>query len=322
MEFQFLKIKSIAVVFFAVLFLTSCSEKVDNLKLPKVEQKFVVEGYIENGLPPLVLISKSSPYFDPLAVNDILNSYVSGAKVSISDGSNTYELQEISLNALVPLIVQLNDSLDISPLLNSFTLYYLFKDYNFSFYTSLELMGKTNTQYDLNVLVEGQTLTATTYMPEVVNLDSVWFLQNPKQDSLFQMYARYTDNPNQVDRARYFTQRNNELMFPGLLNSVFDDESIFKLSGETVDIPLERGWYKYDPNIDIETYLYFKKGDQVTLRWATVDKAHYDFWRTVEFDNSQQGNPFGRPTRVQSNIVGGLGIWGAYASTYYTVVAE
>lgn len=320
MELQFLK--NIGWVLIFMLGFQSCTEKIDNIDLPKVEQKYVVEGYIENGLPPLVLISKSTPYFDPVAINDILNSYVSGAKVSVSDGTNTYELQEISLNSLIPLILAVNDSLDISPLLNSFTLYQLFKDYNFSFYTSLELMGKTNTQYDLRVEVAGQTLTATTFMPEAVTLDSVWFLQNPKQDSLFQLYARYTDNPNQIDRARYFTQRNNELMFPGLLNSVFDDESIFKLSGQTVDIPLERGWYKYDPNIDIETYLYFKKGDQVILRWCSIDKAHYDFWRTVEFDNAQQGNPFGRPTRVQSNVNGGLGIWGAYASSYYTVVAE
>ena len=33
---------------------------------------------------------------------------------------------------------------------------------------------------------------------------------------------------------------------------------------------------------DIDDDLYFKKGDTVMIKLCTMDKAHFDFWQTLE----------------------------------------
>ena len=47
----------------------------------------------------------------------------------------------------------------------------------------------------------------------------------------------------------------------------------------------------------------------------------YRNWNTLEFSNANQG-PFASYTRLESNINGGLGIWGGLSVSYYTRVVE
>jgi hypothetical protein len=59
----------------------------------------------------------------------------------------------------------------------------------------------------------------------------------------------------------------------------------------------------------------------VTLKLCNIDKATYDFWRTMEFAYSSVGNPFSSPTKVLSNISGGaLGYFGGYAAQFKTII--
>ena len=99
-------------------------------------------------------------------------------------------------------------------------------------------------------------------------------------------------------------------------NSVFDDALI---NGTSFDFPLDRG---IDRNIDstFNNYGYFNRGDTIIVKWSAIDKSHFDFWRTLEFELGSTGNPFASPVKVQSNVVGGLGIWGGYSSSYDTLV--
>ncbi len=65
-------------------------------------------------------------------------------------------------------------------------------------------------------------------------------------------------------------------------------------------LQVERG---VDRNEDLpEDYSFFDKGDTVTLKLCNIDKATFDFWRTMEFSYSSIGNPFSSPTKVMSNI--------------------
>jgi hypothetical protein len=59
----------------------------------------------------------------------------------------------------------------------------------------------------------------------------------------------------------------------------------------------------------------------VTLKLAAIDKATFDFWRTMEFSYANIGNPFASPTKVVSNIQGdGLGFFGGYATQFRTLI--
>jgi hypothetical protein len=65
----------------------------------------------------------------------------------------------------------------------------------------------------------------------------------------------------------------------------------------------------------------FQRGDTISIRLSNIDKATFDFWRTMEYSYVSIGNPFSTPVTVQSNIRGGaLGYFGGYASQYRTLI--
>jgi hypothetical protein len=127
--------------------------------------------------------------------------------------------------------------------------------------------------------------------------------------------VKATDPPGYGDYIRYFTKRNNEPFFAGL-NSVFDDQVI---DGTTYNVQVERGW---DRNADPgDRTSFFIKGDTVTFKLSNIDKATFDFWRTMEYSYSSIGNPFSSPAKVLSNISNNaLGYFGGYASQFRTII--
>lgn len=62
-------------------------------------------------------------------------------------------------------------------------------------------------------------------------------------------------------------------------------------------------------------------GDVIVVKFCTIDKAHYEFWRTFETAVAGVSNPFAAPTTVRTNVKGGLGIWGGYGISLDTIYA-
>jgi hypothetical protein len=56
------------------------------------------------------------------------------------------------------------------------------------------------------------------------------------------------------------------------------------------------------------------------VKFTNIDKATFDFWRTMEYSYSSIGNPFASPTTVQGNIKGALGYFGGYAAQYKRLI--
>jgi hypothetical protein len=127
--------------------------------------------------------------------------------------------------------------------------------------------------------------------------------------------VKATDPPGYGDYVRYFTKRNRGPFLPGF-NSVFDDLFI---DGTTYELQVEPG---VDRNTKIkEDDRFFNRGDTVTFKLSNIDKATYDFWRTMEFSYQSVGNPFSTPVKVLGNISNGaLGYFGGYASQYRQII--
>jgi len=127
--------------------------------------------------------------------------------------------------------------------------------------------------------------------------------------------VRATDQAGYGDYIRYFTKRNREDFYPAF-NSVYDDQVI---DGTSYEVEVERG---VDRTKDLpDDYTLFDKGDTVMVKLCQIDKATYDFWRTMEFSYANIGNPFGSPTKVLSNISNGaLGYFGGYAPQFRTII--
>jgi hypothetical protein len=272
-------------------FLTACEKNID-IDLKEADARLVVDGSIENGMAPRVTLNRSLDYFGKISPELLLNSFVRGARVTISDGSRTYRLPE--------------DSTRIAP--NLF----------FYFYTTDSLKGRIRGQYTLMIEADGRSYTAATTIPDTTRrIDSLWWEKAPVMDdsTLARMMIRATDRPGFGDYIRYFTKANSEPFFPGF-NSVFDDQVI---DGKTYTVQVDRGLNKNVDNDD--TDLYFKRGDTATLKLCNIDRATYDFWRTFEFNFQSIGNPFSNPTKVLGNVSdGALGYFGGYAAQYRTII--
>ncbi|MBK6523690.1 MAG: DUF4249 family protein [Sphingobacteriaceae bacterium] len=74
----------ILITFSSLLF--ACRKDV-NVKLPDYQEKLVVEGSIETGKVPVVLLSVSVPYFGTFDFTTPEKAFVKGAFVTVSDGT-------------------------------------------------------------------------------------------------------------------------------------------------------------------------------------------------------------------------------------------
>lgn len=310
--------KLIRSYFLMILFVSGCEENI-NVDLPRGEQQIVVEGHIENDSPPYVILTRSSPYFSSTDIQALENAFVHDAEITVyNNRGDTIQLKEYASDTLSQGFLNFASSIvgsDLAKLRDSLGV-------TFYFYADFGFRGRTGETYHLDIQKDNEHLTAVTHLKQTLPLDSVFFKDHPETDSLRLMFVKYSDPAGEPNYVRYFNKINDQPYYPGYFNSVFDDETILAADGKTFNFSLERGYDRNDPPEEFENYAYFNKNDTVTLKWCAIDQAHHAFWRSVEFEIQNQGNPFVRPTVVNTNINGGLGIWGAYSCLYYEKVVE
>jgi hypothetical protein len=253
------------VLFFATFFFTACGnlEKEINLDLPDYEPQYVVECYLEPGQPFSLLLTKSTPYFQPFP-DDLLNFVeailVDSAQVTISHDGVDYVL-------------------DNAPTINPSTL----KLYN---YTNSELVPlEFDHDFTLKITTpDGQLLTAKTRLLPVVPIDSVVVEFDEKRDTLARCLTYLTDDPNTVDYYRRMIHQNS------LLDSIPQQD--FTTNDDYVD----------DRTLVFGTGYDFKEGDTIYNTIFHIDRAYFDFWNSTFNAINSNGNPFGQPSSIISNI--------------------
>ena len=291
-----------------ILFFSSC-EKDITIDLPDSADKIVVEGHIEPGQPTYVILTKNISFFTTTGISDLNNIFVKGAVVKVSDGTQTVLLDEFCLNDLPPgLKEQVLEFLGISESQAQNT--------NICAYVSLSLMGEVGKSYTLTVETAEHSLSAVTSIPSPVLLDSLWTIPDPEfADSLVALWMQIKEPDTLGNYYRYFTKANDEPFYPGYFGSVFDDQFA---NGSILRLFVDKG-YSRSEDIDFDTYGLFRKGDTIIMKLASIDRPHFRFWSTIE-DQILSGGPFSTPTYIQSNVKGGLGIWGGYGSDQDTII--
>ena len=253
------------------------------------EPKLVIDGAIESGGFPRVVLSKSASYFMKIDSSNIRDLFMSTARVTVSNGIDS----EV-------LTLKRNDS--------SFPPYV---------YEGTTLKGETGMTYTLTVESDGAVYTSTTTIPESPKLDKLWFELSPGEDSVGYVYAQLTDPPEETNYYRIFTERlHQDTRFIPVYLSARGDQYF---NGLQFTFTVLRGPENYTEIIDD---LYFKKGDSVRIKLCSMDKAHFDFWRTVERELYVTGNPFSSSgNKIISNIEGDkvLGVWGGYGVSFYAI---
>ena len=304
------------ILLFLLSLLAACEENL-SIDIPEGQEQLVVEGHIEQGAPPVVVLTRSVPVFARSYPADIEAGFVHGAQVVVSSGGKSYTLKEVPAAAFWPQLRRVVSEQFAIPADS------LSGGSNFIFYvyTSEELLGEVGKSYQLRISHEGRVVTASTTIPNLNPLQELFLKSHPdpSQDSLFTLFYRYQDPDTLGNSIRYFTKRNSEPFYPGYFTSVFNDELINGV--QDLSFPLDRGEPR-GQDVDLETYSYFGKGDTIVVRWAAIDIEHYRFWYTLENERNNNGSPIGSPNTTRSNINGGMGVWGGYGVTYHRIVVE
>lgn len=292
----------------------SCEEPF-NPAGPDTPDDIVIEGYIEAGnaaRPTYVLITRAIPFFSELSAEELSDIYVRGADVRVRDqDENITILTELCWQDLDPQIrelvaqqlgipsgqiaVNLCAYVDVSNSINA-------------------MEGGT---YELDVMIDGKGLSASTTIPAHVPLDSLWFEvpRGEPVDSLAELWCRIRDPLESENFYRYMTADNSENFRAGF-TSVTDD--VF-FNGQSFNFPLTRAVNGDGEDVDPASFGLFVRGDTARVRWLNIDESHYNFWSTLEAARTRQG-PFSSYVRIASNIQGGLGIWGGYSVSEYELV--
>lgn len=298
---------------FFLLFI-SCEKEI-TVDLPTPEPKLAVEGFIEAGQVPLIILTKNASYFAPFDYAALNASFVHDADVTVSDGMRTVTLVEYCCSSLPDtikalLLHQLGYNTSQCP-------------FDICIYTvnfldpSQQIMGEVGKTYTLNATSNDLHVSATTFMNEAVPMDSIWtdFHASTTNDSLVKMMTRLSDPDTIGNFYIYYTSRNSE---PFVYGGVFDDKFI---NGKTFDSPIFRAQGRGE-DIDPARYGFFLLGDTMKLKWATIDYSTYKFYTSLDYELGSQGSIFASPTLIQSNITDGLGIWAAINPSFHEAIAQ
>ena len=265
----------------------SCTKE---LKIEGIEsgQQLVIEGYIEPQKYPIVYLTKTSDYLDKIDSSNILQYIASYAKVSVSVDGKTEILTLKRYN-------------------NKFPIYY---------YEGNEIMGEVGKIYTLKVELSGKVYESKTTLTERVALDNLLHFgatNNPEQKFL---KIRFKDPKNVNNYYRIYTKRvGKDIDFVPSYLSTFSD---YGTDGKDINFEIIRS---YSPVINTDNGRYFVTNDSVIVKFCTIEKKQYDYWKAIETQIAISSNPFGLSSSTPISLItnNALGVWSGLSSKYYHI---
>jgi hypothetical protein len=300
---------------------SSCTKDV-KIDIPGFQEQIVIDGSIETGMPPIVIISRSKDIYSPTNLEAFVNSFVTDAQVFVSDGTTEYQLSLLCSNNLPPGTEEL-----VAGFLGV-TVQQL-AQMNICAYTSMDaaIWGQVGKTYHLRVEHEGKQYTGTTQILQPHALDDVWWEQENSVPGYGFSHARLSDPAGVYDAYKWEVKRINmvngapkDSYFKTTFSPVNNDEFF---DGKTFDFYYENPWTVGDETIVPEHRGYYQQGDSVVVKFSKIDKGVYDFLYTKVAQAMSSGNPFASSMNVKTNLVGGcLGAWAGYSPVYDTLVCQ
>lgn len=156
-------------------------------------------------------------------------------------------------------------------------------------YITTNLIGVVGRTYTLNVELDGKTYTASSTMPQAVNIDKIYFGK-----SAFHNIALTTiefKDPQNIDNYYRVVQKVNDTLDTGI--HIGNDQ----LSpGQRIDFSLS---YTTE---DGENKLI--NGDKITLYLECIDKSVYEYFRTSRTNYGQSASPANPVSNISNGALG------------------
>lgn len=258
--------------------------------LPPQQSQMVVEGWIEDGRHPVVMLTSTVPVSEQETSIDSLGQYlIRWARVALSDGERTVVLSGKYTKDYFPPYI----------------------------YTTAALLGEAGKTYTLTVDYDRQHATASTTIPQSVPLERLYATLKHEVDSTYSIHAVFSHDASRQRYFRLFTcipsqSKQFYSAFMGLFDCTMLDNpaDVLVNSGLSID---NIGDYRSS----------FRKGDTVLVKLCTMDEASYRFWYDWDDSENFASNPFMPATsNLVSNVKGALGYWCGYGSSVRTIVVK
>lgn len=279
--------KHITLLCFALLVLSSCEKEI-TVDLPPAKQSLVVEASINQLFPNLnyVFISRTIDYFNPdLSLNGVRNAevYITPGIINGNDTTwdtaNRIQMFDINNVPLVDTFLQGFSGIYFNPL----------------------LIPQVGVPYKLDIDAEGQHITGVTTIPDVIEIDTVFWKQEiERNDTDMYVTFEFLDGPEQNNyRLAIHNDPNALLIGWGAAQSYRTFDDAFVNNGK-------RPYTFFRP---------FDYGDTLNLFLSSIGRKEYLFWESFT-QAANNGGPFATPLNVKSNITGAIGSFTGYGVSF------
>ncbi|MEN9304623.1 MAG: hypothetical protein RL264_3052 [Bacteroidota bacterium] len=303
-----------------ILLLASCTKEV-NIDIPQYKPDLVVDGSIEAGGYPIVLLSTSLDIYQESYGGAWVNSFITDANVQVACEGDTHQLNYDLLNNF-PVWTQKKFAEMLRADWPEITTIPLMV------YSCTSFVAQPNKVYELLIDYKGKRYSAKTFLPLPTPLQSVSFVPTTENPLYGELKAILSDPPVQTDYYKLETRRID--IFQGsVIDEIFKRarRSYFRdryYNGGTVDFMISNNLKNKDSlNHDPLFRDYFKNGDSVVIKLSKIDKNVFMFFRKKNEQLQNLGNPYSSPMNIPTNIDGGaLGIWAGCTPWLDTIVCQ
>lgn len=238
----------------------------------------VVEGWIENGSAPVVMLSESIPVTDNSEITpaDMLGRIAKWARVTVSDGTRTVVLTGMTDTEYFPPYI----------------------------YTSGRMKGEVGKSYTLTVEYKDYKATATTTIPEPVPIDTVFVRQ--VKDSLCTAVCGFTDPLPKGNYYKVFTRTE-------VMDRHYHPSALAFSSDDQLDGYSEIFLYSTQRLMDHADMPNIHLGDSLWIKLCTMDRKSFEYWSN--FEMTLAGNIYSTPiarSSLEGNVEGASGYWIGY----------
>lgn len=263
-----MKYSNVLYLFILAFLATSCGslEKEIDLELPAYESQYVVECYLEPGDKFRLVLTRSVPYFEPFPADPA--DFVSNILVDNAEVVISHAGKDYILE----------NELDVA--------YFFDKAKVYNYYSAEKVPADYNSDFHLKITTpDGKMITATTRLLPVVPIDSVVVEFDTERDTLARALTYVTDDPSMDNYYRRMFHINS-------LDSIPDQD--FTTNDDFVD----------DKKLVFGSGFELREGDTIYNTIYHIDRAYFDFWESTFNAVSSNGNPFGQPSAIISNLGG------------------
>jgi len=302
--------QKIAFLLLLIMGLNSCSKEV-KIDILGFEENLVIDGSIETGTPAIVLLSNSKDIYASTDINSYLSGFISGATVTVSNGTITDTLIEIctdNLPAGFDSVAAAYFGVPIEQLV----------DLHLCAYVSSGIVGEVGKTYTLKVIHNNKTYTSSTKIENPTVLDNLFWKEQANLPGYGFSWAKITDSPIMGDAYRWEVKNLSDVSFSKPFQPFTDDRFY---NGLTFEFSVENPMSFKDTIIENQYKGYYKLGDTIVVKFSKLGKKEYQFFEKKYNQIFSGGNPFATPTNIPSNIEGGaLGIWAGFSPWYDTLI--